>query len=194
MQEKFASKLKSIGFELPEWCLPPSEALVREYERCFSPTLPYDYRDFLVHHAGVCGSANCPFQEPTPWGPLADIDSFYGFTSADRQDNVMDATELIDGAPDVVAIGKNLLGQMFWLKCSGRDSGYVYMYDHHRRSAWTDAAFYEWFPNLHPNIKQYLALRAQGKLPKKQASHEHIYQLATSFGEFIDRLRVEDDS
>jgi hypothetical protein len=63
MPSQFASTLASLGFELPEWCLPPSEPLVRGYEAQFALTLPADYREFLVHHGGVIGSASCAFQE-----------------------------------------------------------------------------------------------------------------------------------
>ena len=126
---QFASKLNTLGFELPEWCLLPSEMLVREYEKRFELTLPSDYREFLIHHGGVIGNANCAFQEPTPCGTGTCIDSFYGFTWR------IDMTMLLRRRNslkmlDAVAIGDNLIGAMFWLKCSGKDSGNVYMHDH----------------------------------------------------------------
>jgi hypothetical protein len=190
---RFASKLTTLGFELPEWCNPPSEQLVREYEKRFDLTLPTDYREFLVYHGGVVGTANCDFQEPTPCGTGTCINSFYGFTRADRHDNVVHATELIDGAPDVVAIGDNLMGAMFWLKCSGRDSGNVYMHDHEGRSAWPDKMFSEMFPNLHSTIKEYLDLRKRGKLPNKAKGYEHVFRLAKSFSEFVDGLEKAEE-
>ena len=107
MQSRFASQLTNLGFTLPEWCRAPSEPLVREYEARFALALPADYREFLVHHGGVVGSADCAFQEPTPCGNDTCIDSFYGFTRGDRHDDIYRATEMIGGAPDVVAIGDN---------------------------------------------------------------------------------------
>lgn len=193
MSSPFASRLTSLGFELPDWCRPPSEQLVREYEKRIGLNLPRDYRDFLVHHGGVVGTANCAFQEPTPCGTATCIDNFFGFTQGDRHDNVVQATELIDGAPDVVAIGDNLMGAMFWLKCSGRDVGHVYMHDHEGRSAWPDKMFSEWFPNLHPSIKEYLDLRRRGELPKKPKGFEHVYRLAKSFGEFVEHLEKSEE-
>ena len=137
---------------------------------------------------GGVGDATTPFQELTPFGPATVIDDFYGFTSPDHHGNVIDATELIDGAPDVTAIGGNLMGSMFWLKCTGRNIGHVYMHDHEGRFAWTDRMFFESFPNLHPDIKRYLEARQQGKLPKKPKGYEHVYRLARSFTEFIECL------
>jgi hypothetical protein len=95
---------------------------------------------------------------------------------------------LIDGYPDVIAIGDNLGGEKFWLKCTGEDAGHVYIFDNQFRSAWTDERFFQMFPNLHPDIRKYLELRRQGKLPKKAQGYEHIYRVATSFSEFISRL------
>jgi hypothetical protein len=193
VDDKVASKLETLGFEFPEWCIRPSNTLVRKFEEHFSLNLPADYRDFLVHHGGVVGGAITPFQEPTPCGTATWISSFFGFTSADRGDNVIDATELIDGAPDVVAIGDNLMGSMFWLKCTGRDAGYVYMHDHEGRSAWPDAVFFERFQNLSPLVKQYLEAREKGTLPKKANGYEHVYRVAESFTEFIECLERRDE-
>jgi hypothetical protein len=188
MYDTFASKLDDLGFELPQWCVPPTELLVRGFEARFSLRLPVDYRAFLLRHGGVIGSAICGFQEPTPCGPSTYIESFYGFTLPNRRGNVMDRTELIRGAPDVIAVGDNLMGGMFWLKCTGKDAGHVYMHDHEGRFAWPDPIFSERFPNLSPEIKQYLKQRKQGKLPAKPKGYEHVYRLAKSFTEFIDRL------
>jgi hypothetical protein len=74
VMDKFTSKLKDLGFELPHWCEPPSEQLVARFERRFSVHLPSDYRAFLVQHGGVVGNALCPVQEPTPFGTEACID------------------------------------------------------------------------------------------------------------------------
>jgi SMI1 / KNR4 family (SUKH-1) len=190
---RFAAKLESLGFSLPGWCLPPTEQLVREYETRLGLTLPADYREFLVHHGGVDGSATCAFQEPTPCGDVTCIDTFCGFTRGDRHDNVAQATELIDGAPDVVAIADNLMGAMFWLKCSGPDRDYVYMHDPEGRSAWSDQMFYDWYPSVHPTIKEYLAMRKRGELPKKPKGYHHVYRVAKSFTEFVDRLEKAEE-
>jgi len=191
MNDSFETKLEHLGFHIPEWCLSSSEALVREYEKRFSLKLPGDYRNFLVRFGGFFapGGAVCPYQEPTPCGNEALIDRFYGFTSPDRSDNVIYNTELIDGYPDVVAIGDNLMGGMIWLKCIGRGAGCMYMHDHEGRSAWPEEMFSRMFPNLSPEIKDYLELRRQGQLPRKPKGYEHVYQIATSFTDFINRLQ-----
>ncbi len=162
-----------------------------QFQSLFSVTLPADYREFLVHHGGAIGTAVCPFQEPTPCGTATIIDCFYGFASPDRHDDINKATALIDGAPSVIAIGDNLIGSMFWLKCDGEDAGHVYMHDHEGRSAWTDQMFADWYPTLAPVIKDYLRMRKQRKLPPKRKGYEHVYRLGRSFTEFFDSLQPE---
>lgn len=188
--DTFATKLADLGFKLPKWHIPSSEALVREFEERFSLNLPSDYRSFLVRFGGFWAGdgASCPCQEPTPCGKSALIECFFGFTLPTRSDNVMDETERIDGYPDVIAIGDNVMGNMFWLKCTGRDAGHVYLFDNQGRLAWPDEMFFHMFPNLHPDIREYLELRRKGKLPRKAKGYEHVYQLATNFSEFFDRL------
>lgn len=188
MTSRFASKLTYLDFSLPAWLERPTEELVREYERRFAVVLPSDYRHFLVHHGGLVGNATCAFQEPTPCGKATSVDEFYGFTPDARRLDVARATELIAGAPDVVAIGQNLIGAMFWLKCSGPDCGHVYMHDHEGRSAWPDELFQARYPRLGAEINAYLTMRGHGALPKKPPGYEHVYRLATSFEEFIERL------
>jgi len=190
--DEFAAKLASLGFELPKWQLPPSEALVVEFEKSFSLSLPTDYRGFLVKYGGFWSGdgAVCPCLEPTPCGDSAFIETFYGFTEPIRSDNIMDATKMIDGYPDVIAIGDNILGGMLWLKCTGNDAGYVYMFDNQYRSNWPDEQFVEMFPNLAPAISQYLELRRKGKLPSKPKGYEHVYLVAKSFTQFMSRLEA----
>jgi len=165
MADQFAAKLNKLGFRLPNWCYPPTEGLVAAFEQRFSVILPQDYREFLVAHGGVClGSGLCPFQEPTPCGPETVIDGFLGFSSPERGDNINQATMIVNLAPSVVAIGDNLIGGMFWLKLDGSDAGYVYLHDPEGRSAWSDEQFSERFPNLAPQVKEYLNMRRRGAL------------------------------
>jgi hypothetical protein len=44
------------------------------------------------------------------------------------------------------------------------------------------------FPNLSPKIREYLAQRRQGTLPKKPRGYKHVYQIAKSFENFIGYL------
>lgn len=185
---RYTTRLRKLGFELPDWCSEPSEDAVQEYEARFSLRLPTDYREFLAHHGGVVGDAECPFLELTPCGRATTVDNFYGFTKKGRTDNVGEMTELIDGAPDVVAIADNLLGAMFWLKCTGTDAGYGYMHDHEGRSAWPDETFHSMFSNLDPGIQHYLDLRREGKLPVKRVGYEHVYLVGKSFEQFLYSL------
>lgn len=193
MQSRFAAKLNALDFTLPHWCDPPSEELVSQFERRFGVTLPADYREFLICHGGVTGEARCPFQEPTPCGTATFIDCFFGFGPPERTDNITTATQLIDGAPTVVAIGNNLMSGMFWLICQGDNKGAVYLHDGDKRFDWPDETFHEMFPNLAPEIKQYLKLRKQGKLPAKLHGYDHVYRVGRSFTEFVESIQPASD-
>ena len=127
---------------IPEWALTPSEELVSEYEEQFRLRLPSDYREFLASYGGAQLDATCQFKEPTPFGSYTHVDEFYGFMPESRPaSDVRWATELIDGAPDIVAIASDMMGGMIWLKCTGADMGYVYYNDPNQRWTWPD----EWF-------------------------------------------------
>jgi hypothetical protein len=188
MGNRLAVKLKDLGFAFREGKVLPSESLVKDFERRFSLNLPSDFRSFLVECGGMVGGASCTMKEPTPFGEEGYIDSFFGF----QNDEIGTSTDIIDGAPDVIAIGSEPLGKMFWLFCEGPRAGNVLIHDHQGRSAWPDQQFYQWFPNLAPEIKHYLNLRQHGKLPKKARGFEHVYLAASSFTEFIEGLRPSD--
>jgi hypothetical protein len=185
----FADKLGRLGFALPRGHRPASEALVRGFEQRFGLDLPADFRAFLLHHGGAKGLAVCPMLEPTPFGTSACIDAFYGFEG----DEIADKTDLIEGAPEIIALGSEPLGRMFWLVCAEPDRGQVLVRDHYRRSSWSDEDFFKW-PHLAPEIRHYLDLRRQGKLPSKPEGHEDVYLVARSFTEFIDRLEPDKDA
>jgi hypothetical protein len=181
MAETFADKLAALGFALPEGHTPPSEKLVREFERRFSLDLPADFRSFLVRHGGVQGDAVCPVIEPTPFGTSTIITGFYGF----HEDEIGRTTDLIEGAPDIIALGSECLGRMFWLFCAEPYVGHVFVRDHYGRSSWSDEDFFKW-PHLAPEIHHYLELRREGKLPKKPEGFEDVYFVARGFTDFID--------
>src|SRR5262245_54689662 len=162
MADRFSEKLSTLGFKLSKGSKPPSEQLVREFERRFKLHLPADYREFLVNHGGVCQDARCPIIEPTPFGTSTVITGFYGF----QDDEISAATDLIDGAPEIIAIGSEGLGRMFWLSCVEPEFGHVLVHDHYGRSSWPDEEFLRW-PHLAPEIHDYLRLRRENKLPKK---------------------------
>lgn len=192
MSDRYRAILESLGFEMSDECDPPTETRVKKFERQFAVKLPADFRAFLVLHGGVTGDATCAFLEPTPCGTETSINSFYGFSDDDSTENIVASTDLIEGAPDVIALGDNQMGGMFWLKCTGTDAGSVYLHDHEGRSAWPDEQFQQWFPNLDSTIKEYLALRKKGKLPKKPRGYEHVYLVGRTFDAFIKSLRKDE--
>src|SRR5215831_14603808 len=132
----FAAKLQTLEVSPIPGRLEPSLQLVENYEKRFGLTLPADYREFLATYAGVSLRATYPFAELTPFGQWGMIDHFYGFTphetGARKIWDVYWATEIIEGAPAVVAIGDDLMGGMTWLKCTGEDAGSVYFHDPQR--------------------------------------------------------------
>lgn len=183
----YTSKLDQLNFEFSKQCKKPSEKLIKKFEKKFGLKLPEDYRLFLLNNAGKSGSAVCPFKEPTPMGSEALINNFYGFSSQSYE-NIFEMTKLIDGYPVVIALGSNDMGSMFWYICQGARAGQVVMHDGDCRSSWTDERFFKMFSNLAPEIKEYLELRKESKLPQKEEGFEHIYLLADSFSEFIENL------
>lgn len=184
MMDRLSDKMMALGFTLPKGHTPPSEVLVQSFERRFGLTLPDDYRSFLVRLGGIVGTAVCPIIEPTPFGTSTIITSFYGF----HRDEVADRTDLIEGAPDIIALGDECLGRMFWLYCVDPYVGHVFVRDHYGRASWSDEDFLRW-PHLAPEIRHYLDLRREGKLPKKPDGMEDVYLVARSFTEFIDSLQ-----
>jgi hypothetical protein len=60
--------------------------------------------------------------------------------------------------------------------------------DHYGRSSWSDEDFFKW-PHLAAEIRHYLDLRREGKLPKKPEGFEDVYLVARSFTVFIDSLQ-----
>lgn len=188
MADRFADKLTKLGIALPEGDTPPSEALVRKFERRFHLNLPADYRSFLAQHGGAYGDASCPMIEPTPFGTSTTITKFYGF----NDDEIGSTTRLIEGAPEIIALGAECLGRMFWLFCAEPYFGYVFVYDHYHRSSWSDEDFMKW-PSLAPEIHNYLDMRREGKLPEKPEGYDDVYLVAMSFTDFIDSLTPVDD-
>jgi hypothetical protein len=189
MTHHFADKLGKLGFALPEGHTPPSEELVRSFERRFSLNLPFDFRSFLVRHGGVRGTAVCPIIEPTPFGTSTCIDGFFGF----EKDEIADTTDLIEGAPEIIALGSEPLGRMFWLFCGEPYVGHVFVRDHYGRSSWSDEDFFKW-PHLVPEIHHYLELRREGKLPQKPQGFEDVYLVARSFTALIESLQPYSDA
>lgn len=184
MSDFFADKLASLGFRLPEGKTLPSEKLVSRFEKRFALKLPADFRAFLAKHGGVRGIADCPMIEPTPFGTCTCIEGFYGF----HEDEIAETTKLIDGAPDLVALGIEPMGRMFWLWCTKPYVGHVFIRDHYGRSAWSDEEFLKW-PHLAPEIRHYLDLRRERRLPKKPKGFEDVYLVSRTFTEFIEQLR-----
>ncbi len=162
----------------------PPERLVREFEHRFGLNLPADFRSFLVQHGGVRGTARCSMIEPTPFGTSTIITGFYGF----HGDKIGKTTDLIEGAPEIIALGSECLGRMFWLFCAEPYVGHVFVRDHYGRSSWSDEDFFKW-PHLAPEIRHYLDLRREGKLPKKPEGFEDVYLVARSFTCFIENLQ-----
>jgi hypothetical protein len=82
---------------------------------------------------------------------------------------------------------------MFWLFCTGPYVGHVFVRDHYHRSSWSDEDFFKCFPELAPEIRHYLDLRREGKLPEKPEGFEDVYLVARSFTDFVNSLQPHND-
>jgi hypothetical protein len=133
------------------------------------------------------GEARMPMIEPTPFGTSTIITGFYGF----HDDEIGDRTDLIEGAPKVIALGDECLGRMFWLFCAEPYVGHVFVRDHYGRSSWSDQDFFKW-PHLAPEIRHYLDLRRENKLPRKPKEFKDVYLVARSFTDFMESLKPHD--
>jgi len=102
---------------------------------------------------GALLKATCAFLEPAPCGENALVDQLYGFMETGRSDDVREAAELTDGAPDVVAIASDPMGGMLWLKCTGNDAGCIYFHDPDQRWTWPDEKCHRTFRLLDLSIK-----------------------------------------
>ena len=181
--------LARLNMEIPEWANAPSLELVARLEWRLRLSLPSDYREFLAQHGGATLDAICEFQEPTPFEQTARFTQFFGFMPEEHElRDVEWNTDLIDGAPDVVAIAQDPYGGMYWLKCSGDDTGHVFYNDPDGRCSWTDEQFYQSFSNLAPEIERYLQLRREGLLPKKRNGYGNVYLVARSFTALLQSL------
>jgi len=167
---------------------------ITEFETEIGATLPKDYREFLLNHAGIRIDAVCPIQEPTPFGTEAMTEFFYGFFDFDHGYNSLsENSDIAEGAPTVIPIACAPFGSQIFLFISGDRKGEVYYFDGQQRVVWPDEQFDKMFSNLSPEIKRYLELRRSGKLPKKPPAFANFYKLADTFTEYLEACRIPDD-
>ena len=171
-----------------------TEPRISGFEAHAGVRLPSDYRDFLTRFGGSRTNAVAPIREPTPFGPSATIDSFYGFTAKKHQScDLQWQCDLAEGAPVAIPIAGGAFGcQTFII---GEDNpkvgvsrGQIYFWDCDNRSAWPDEVFLQRFPALSPDIKAYLEHRKNGALPVKHDALSDFYFVADSFTRFLGLL------
>jgi hypothetical protein len=186
--DRFAVKLKSLGYLLPRWATPPTKDLVATFEDETGLQLPADYRDFLSRFGGWSGSCLCPIREPCPCGSPAVVEGFLGFMRPEERRlscDVRGLRLLADIPSNFVPIADGVFGGMIWLKLADPGSGCVYFHDGEGRSAWAEETFRERFPALAEQIAEYLVMRRHAELPAKPEGHENLYFLAESFSDFL---------
>ena len=175
--------------------LPATSARITEFETEIGSALPSDYRIFLTNYAGVRIDAVCPTLEPTPIGTEVLTDFFYGFFDFDHAGNSLsEKSAMAEGAPTVIPIASGPFGSQIFLFVSGERKGEVYCFDAEQRAFWPDGQFSRMFSNLSPDIKTYLELRRDDKLPSKPSGFTNFYKLANSFTEYLEACRTESDS
>ena len=95
-------------------------------------------------------------------------------------------------AVGMLIIGDNLFGYPTYICLREPRVGHVFYYDIQQRSHWEDEQFSRMFESLDEDIKEYLRLRSDGKLPQKENGFESFYHVASSFTEFQNLLRDEE--
>ena len=159
-----------------------------DIEELIGTKLPDDYRAFLSGHAEshFDVSKHYPITEKTPFGDTAVLDEL-----ATLKDFEKDG---VNGFQDVsmLIIGSNLFGYPTCLCLSPERFGHIFYYDIQQRSLWEEDQFYSMFENLADEIKDYLKMRSDGKLPQKEEGFESFYHAANSFTEFMGLLKDEE--
>lgn len=195
---QWESKMQSLGCELIPTRADVTESKLVDFEKHSGAKLPSDYRDFLSRFGGAWVNALAPISEPTPFGPNATVESFYGFITDKYQScDIQWQCDLADGAPVAIPITGGAFGcQTFIIGDDnpkvGVSRGQIYFWDCDNRSAWPDEMFAQRFSADDQKIEDYLSLRRNNELPKKHDALADFYFVAESFTMFIDLLEPWD--
>mgnify|MGYP000660448359 CR=1 FL=1 len=162
----------------------PSETI----EKLLGLSLPEDYKLFLTSHtkSGFDGDATYPLKEITPLGDSAVIDLLH------TAEEIIKSEYFGFSSPRMLFIGDNLFGSSTCLCLEEDRFGHVYYYDIGGRSSWDDDTFRSMFPNLAPELKNYLETRRVGELPQKDEAFANFYLSATSFTDFYESIVIQD--
>ena len=180
-------RLVELGFD-PQPTKPlATEADASRIEERVGVGLPPDYRRFLLSVGENWGCGELPFRETTPRGEDHEIMCFH---SAGEVEDLLDS---MITPRNMLTIGVGNFAAYTCLSICGLDRGYVYALDGEFRAYMNDEEFWERYPNLAPEIQEYLRIRAADELSAKPAGYENVYLLAESFEEFLIALRPCDD-
>ncbi|WP_236616005.1 SMI1/KNR4 family protein [Rhodopirellula europaea] len=180
---KYAKRLTELGME------PPDEAPlcdIYQIENATGVKLPKAYRTFLQKCGDWWGDILCPAMEPTPFGEHI----ICAIHSADGVYRLLDS---MITPRNMITIGSGHFGSFTCLSIAGIDRGAVYALDSEFRSRWPDSRFHERFNAMADSIKEYLKMRADGKLPDKHDSYDSVFLLAEDFDSFLTRCHPPDD-
>lgn len=188
--EKYAKKLKLNYFQDEK--IEVKEKDILNLEKQIGTVLPKDYRLFLKQHGSARVGGNFEFAkfdlcEPSPVGDNGTISFFQGvFDESDSRDirwyffsNII--------PPNCISIGTDTAGNHICLAFAGINRGRVYFMDHDQRCYWRQETLLEMFPNADPTIKEYFKLRDEGELEPSLAGYDHLYLIAKSFTEFLEK-------
>lgn len=189
---EFAAKINELAPSPTQGRLEPSPERIDAFEQHIGAELPADYRMFLAAHAATSVSATCPIFEPSPCGQEAVVERFYGFLDDTCYGSLDEVSDDAEGAPVVIPIGEGGFGSQLFLILAGELCGNVFFYDAQQRFFWPDEQFHSMYSNLHPDIGEYLRLRAANELPDKPEGMENFYLIANSFTAFVRTLEYWD--
>lgn len=166
----FISRLTELGIEpmIGTAFKPFSKKNIAQLQNKVGASLPVTYTQFLTtyRHSMFSGEVNCTSQgDPLYFG------WFYSF------DELVDAVDTYrEVLPEtIIPIGDDGGGNQFCLGISGKDFGKVYFHNHN--IGW------------HTDAEKY---RERGKKVPANIRYQTVYEIASSFGEFIlNMVKVE---
>lgn len=168
-----------------------SNHIIFEFENEFKCTLPELFKSFLQKYGAKLLYAEISLLEPTPFGQVALPEIIFGFfNNRNTTHDIRRNTQISEGWPVAIPFAADGFGNWFYLYLgSDNTQSKVYFYDIQNRAAWSDEQFHALFQRLDPEIINYLELRTQAKLPRKEEGLEDFYLVSETFLDFINGLK-----
>jgi hypothetical protein len=166
---------------------PEKPERIEELERLIGVRLALDYRNFLQEvGGGDLGDVVVPCTVPTPFGE-------HIVTTLHSTKEVIDLLDSAVAPRNMICIGYGHFGATTCLSVAGLDHGQIYSLD-------TEMMFFcdneklNRFPDIDPKVKAFFPMRDAGELLERPWGYENCYHVADSFTEFMEKMRLANDS